>query len=635
MKNKLIAAFLAASTALSAAPFAMAADEGDVEISFRVGDSILSINGVDTEVETPYIAGEGTTLVPLRVITEAFGAQVDWDGAEQKITLTYPDVSIVLQIGNIVAQVNDHSETLLEAPALSANGVTMVPPRFISETFGADVGYDAQTSSILVTKTKIDDSNTVVGITDMTRIGDSYYKWSMDTPSQMKMTDRSLDGLSTEFTADDLSAMYIDIYKYTEDTLISFDEEYVKIKDSFSSYTLTEAEKLTDSSGRQYMHFQAKSGSRTIDYREYYGDNYTTYEIISYIQASDDTSVKDMMLSLADSFTIGSIDDSTYDLSNVKTEGTVDMRTVKDDDYKVSFKVPASYVMSTSSDAENEFYFYNPESGSNAFVSLGIYSKSSTATAQFLAQQDHDTYESNLNPEFSTISAVTRSGNNGYMYTILISGSSTSDSYLIDSFYEKGDYVYNFAVKLDDPDDTWTAELITSSLITEELDSSVTGKLLRNDSSDDTTANTSFGGYTFDLSTTWKSVASGSLSSSAQSQIYVNASTGSILSVYVDESSDYTSTRISAIANSFKSNIDDNDDFEIVEKVELEKVNSKQYAHFTYSGKYDDGTVVYNTVCIKADSGKIIVFSLTEDDIYYKGIDNEALTGIMNTLETK
>lgn len=61
-----------------------------VEIAFNVGDSILKINGIETEVETPYVTENNTTLVPLRVITEAFGAKVDWDGDTQKITLTYP-----------------------------------------------------------------------------------------------------------------------------------------------------------------------------------------------------------------------------------------------------------------------------------------------------------------------------------------------------------------------------------------------------------------------------------------------------------------------------------------------------------------------------------------------------------------
>ena len=78
---------------------------------------------------------------------------------------------------NIVAickQTNTRNN-FFESPALSENGVTMVPLRFISETFGATVGYDNDTQAILVTKENMDNSSTVTGITDMTKTGDSYY----------------------------------------------------------------------------------------------------------------------------------------------------------------------------------------------------------------------------------------------------------------------------------------------------------------------------------------------------------------------------------------------------------------------------------------------------------------------------
>ena len=68
-----------------------------VEISFKVGSSILSINGNDVEVETPYVIG-GVTLVPIRVITEAFGAAVDWISETRKIIISCQDVEVRLQI---------------------------------------------------------------------------------------------------------------------------------------------------------------------------------------------------------------------------------------------------------------------------------------------------------------------------------------------------------------------------------------------------------------------------------------------------------------------------------------------------------------------------------------------------------
>lgn len=152
MKIKAISAILAVVLAIGQTALVFAENE-NVEISFKVGDSVLDINGTKTEVETPYITGIGTTLVPLRVITEAFGSQVEWDGEEKKITLTYPGVDIVLHIGSNIADVNESDRTLPEAPVLSPNGVTMVPLRFISEEFGAEVRYDE--GLITVTKNTV------------------------------------------------------------------------------------------------------------------------------------------------------------------------------------------------------------------------------------------------------------------------------------------------------------------------------------------------------------------------------------------------------------------------------------------------------------------------------------------------
>ena len=126
------------------------ADTNRVEISFRVGDEILKINGSDIKVVKPFVV-KGTTLVPLRVITEAFGAGVQWNPNERSVTLTYCDTTIKVFIDKKDAFVDGNSTTLLEAPVIIAN-TTMVPLRFITENFGADVQYDPGTSRITVIK---------------------------------------------------------------------------------------------------------------------------------------------------------------------------------------------------------------------------------------------------------------------------------------------------------------------------------------------------------------------------------------------------------------------------------------------------------------------------------------------------
>lgn len=131
--------------------FAVAKNES-IEISFCVGDSDILINGDVVTVEKPYVVGEGVTLVPVRVITEAFGAVVEWDDVEKKVTLKYKDSSIMIYIGNDIADINGESIKMLAAPELTDAGFTMVPLRFISENFGAIVKYDEVTKTIYVNK---------------------------------------------------------------------------------------------------------------------------------------------------------------------------------------------------------------------------------------------------------------------------------------------------------------------------------------------------------------------------------------------------------------------------------------------------------------------------------------------------
>lgn len=626
MKKRLIAVLLSMLTIIFAMPFSLA-DNDKVEISFKVGDNVLSINGVETEVETPYVAGEGTTLVPLRVITEAFGAQVDWQDKTKTITLSYPDVNIVLQINNIIAKVNDHNETLLEAPALSENGVTMVPLRFISETFGASVNYDNSTGKILVTKEKVGDGQTVIGTTEMEKTGDSYYGWSIDTPKQMQMTYRRLDGLSTEFTADDESELYIDVHKYTKDTITPFDEKFSNIKDSFSKYTLTEAEKLTDESGNQYMHFQAKDKDTIIDYCEYYGQNYTTYNITAYINISDDTSIKNMILSISNSFKLGNLDNQTYDLSNVSDN----MRIIQDDKYKLNFKIPADFMQRTNSDSENEFYFVSPNADSHASVSLAIYSKSSDITAQTLAQNDHDNRIKSMNIDFSTISDVICSDDNIYSYTHHISGSSKNDEYIIDTFFEKGEYVYNMAVSVDSINDAQKANTIISSLQTEELDTSKIGKLLRNDPDENTMSTNKISNYSFELPTSWKTISSGQIGSDSYNGLYLNITTGATISFMKVTDSEYKKGSLSETANAFKKHLEQNSKIKIVNNIAYTNLDDYRYAYFTYKSTQDNGEVIYSTVYIKTDTNELIVFSLSENEIYYQKSGNETfLNGILS-----
>ena len=98
----------------------------------------------------PYIKGD-RTYVPMRYLGEILGAEVVWDDAARTVTLTKGDTTVVFTIGSTSYTVNGEAKTADVAPEI-ANDRTMLPARFVAEAFGAVVGWDAATQTVLIQK---------------------------------------------------------------------------------------------------------------------------------------------------------------------------------------------------------------------------------------------------------------------------------------------------------------------------------------------------------------------------------------------------------------------------------------------------------------------------------------------------
>lgn len=123
-------------------------------------DSIkVVLNGRLLSFDVPPLIENGRTLVPLRVIFEALGATVQWDGATQTVTATKDDTKINLVIGGM-AYKNDQPVTL-DVPAMIVNDRTLVPIRFVSESLGAVVAWDDATSTVVITESNTAPSSPV------------------------------------------------------------------------------------------------------------------------------------------------------------------------------------------------------------------------------------------------------------------------------------------------------------------------------------------------------------------------------------------------------------------------------------------------------------------------------------------
>lgn len=99
------------------------------------------------------IVSDNRTLVPLREICNAMGAEVIWDPKNQSITLSKDGITNTLFINKKIAnkKLNGQIETItLDVPPKVVNNVTFVPLRYISESFDIKVAWNqaAQTAYI-------------------------------------------------------------------------------------------------------------------------------------------------------------------------------------------------------------------------------------------------------------------------------------------------------------------------------------------------------------------------------------------------------------------------------------------------------------------------------------------------------
>jgi hypothetical protein len=107
------------------------------------------IDGRPVAFDVPPTVIQGRVLAPLRGIFEQLGATVDYDAATQHIVAIRGGQTVELTVGSRQARVNN-TPTLLDVPAFTINGRTMVPLRFISESLGAGVQWIATNATILI-----------------------------------------------------------------------------------------------------------------------------------------------------------------------------------------------------------------------------------------------------------------------------------------------------------------------------------------------------------------------------------------------------------------------------------------------------------------------------------------------------
>ena len=141
--KKFIAMLLTVS-ALGMASAAIAADN----------EPAVYLNGAQMTFDVNPFIEDDRTLVPMRAIFEAVGADVQWDEEDRTVHAVRAkddEVSLVsLQIDSATAFVNSAAVNL-DVPAKIVGDRTFVPLRFVVESLGEKVEWDSDNYAVIIT----------------------------------------------------------------------------------------------------------------------------------------------------------------------------------------------------------------------------------------------------------------------------------------------------------------------------------------------------------------------------------------------------------------------------------------------------------------------------------------------------
>lgn len=139
------------------------ANAAQTSVVLQINNSVMTVNGTEKAVDEGYdtkpVIVDGRTLLPVRAVIENLDGNVNWNNDTKEVNLTHNENEIVLTINSTQALLNDKVQTLDTAPVI-INSRTMLPIRFIAESFGFNIEWNENNKTIIITKNDTSEENT-------------------------------------------------------------------------------------------------------------------------------------------------------------------------------------------------------------------------------------------------------------------------------------------------------------------------------------------------------------------------------------------------------------------------------------------------------------------------------------------
>lgn len=166
---------------------------------FAAGNVKIEVDGLAQPVSTQIMNKEGYTLVGMRDMFDMLGASVDWNDVKRCITAKKDDKTVVIYVDTNVAEIDGKKEQIQPVGVEIVDGTTLVPLRFVSEVFGAKVEWNMDTQTISIQNDTgkyllLNDKQSVPADTTVISFDDAL-AMAKDNNSQLKNIDDAVDYL--------------------------------------------------------------------------------------------------------------------------------------------------------------------------------------------------------------------------------------------------------------------------------------------------------------------------------------------------------------------------------------------------------------------------------------------------------
>ncbi|WP_338827032.1 stalk domain-containing protein [Neomoorella thermoacetica] len=114
------------------------------------GGITIFVDGQELNLEEPAIIQDGYVLAPVRALAEALQARVTWNEGTNEVIITGPQTTIKMVAGSKDVYKNEERLSL-SVPVQVRNGRVLAPARFLAESLGAGVSWNALTLTVAIT----------------------------------------------------------------------------------------------------------------------------------------------------------------------------------------------------------------------------------------------------------------------------------------------------------------------------------------------------------------------------------------------------------------------------------------------------------------------------------------------------